>query len=157
MDEHLVKLDQIAGRITIADPGVFRGAQLLVNGSPAERIKAGRFRLTRTDGSVTEAKFQVAFGQYLPTLVVDGVNYEVGPKLQKWLLALAFLPLCLVFGGGALGGLCGAVGWGFNNQLARSSKPAGVKVGLMLLVTAVSVLVFLGAAVLVNSAIHSRP
>lgn len=153
MAEYPVVVPSIAGQLTIVEPSIWRGAKLLVDGAPAERIR-GRYRLKKSDGTTTEAQFRSSFGQYLPTLIVEGASYDVGPKLSKAFLVLAFLPFCLVFIGGALGGLCGAVGWAFNNQLARTSLPATVKVVVMLLVTAVAIVAFLGLATLFRAVVR---
>lgn len=146
MADYPVAVPSIAGSVSITEPSLWHGAKLLVDGAPAEKIRLGRYRLKKLDGSAAEAQLRANFGQYLPTLIVEGVSYDVGPKLSKALLALAFLPFCLVFVGGALGGLCGAIGWGFNNQLARTSMPTTVKVVVMLAVTAVAVVAFFGLA-----------
>lgn len=153
MADYSVTISGIAGRVSITEPGLFRGAKLLVDQAPAERIRGGRYRLKKLDGSTTEAQTQLSFGQYLPILIVEGVRYEVGPKLSKPLLVLSFLPFCLVFLGGALGGLCGGIGWGFNNQLARTSMPTTVKVVAMLIVAVASVFAYVGMATLFHLAI----
>lgn len=148
-----VAVPGVAGRVSISEPGLFIGARVLIDGVPIKRMFGNRFTLRKVDGTTTIAKLQANLGQYFPTLVVDNVRYEIGEKLPKVLLVLSFLPFCLVFVGGALGGLCGGLGWSFNNQLARTSIPMTVKVFVMLIVTGVSALVFFTAATLFTLAI----
>jgi hypothetical protein len=150
MADHEVAIPQISGRITVTEPGLFSGSKLLVDGQPAPKAGWGSYWLTRPDGSRVKARLVKGFTNLIPAVVVGSLRYDVGPKLPAFLVAFAVVPLLLLFVGGAVGGLCGGVGWVFNNQIARTSLPTLLKIPLMLGVAAVA----FGVYVLVAGAIH---
>jgi hypothetical protein len=153
MANYDISIPGIAGHVSLAPPGVFVGAKLLVDGQPAPAAGRGKFWLTGLDGSRVEAKLAGTFGAYLPAIVVGGVRHQAGPKLPAVLVVLAFLPFLLVFGGGLLGGVCGAIGWSLNNHIARGSWPMAGRVAAMLAVTVVFGITFAVVAVLFRTAI----
>lgn len=150
MAEHEVAIPEIAGRVTITEPGLFSGSRLLVNGKPAEKAGWGKFWLPRTDGGRAEARLVAGFTTWVPSLMVGGVRHDVGPKLPIYLAVLAFLPFTLMFVGGALGGLCGGLGAGLNHQIARTDWPLPLKLVAMLAVTGAAV----GTFMMVATALH---
>jgi hypothetical protein len=154
MPEDEVKIPLVAGRITVTEPGVFSGSKLLVDGQPAPKAGWGSYWLTRPDGSRVKARLVQGLTSWIPTVVVGTIRYEVGPKLPAFLVAFALAPLGLIFVGGAIGGLCGAVGWGVNNQIARTSWPAALKIPAMLGVAAVAFGVYLIVAGAIQLALH---
>jgi hypothetical protein len=154
MAEHEVKIPQVAGRITVTDPGVFSGSKLLVDGRPAPKAGWGHYWLTRPDGSRVKVRLAHGFTSSIPAVVVGTLRYDVGPKLPAVLVAFALVPLGLIFVGGAIGGLCGGVAWGVNNQIARTSWPTVLKIPVMLGVAAAAFGVYLIVAGSIHLALH---
>ena len=129
------------------------GAKLVIDGQPAPKAGWGAFWLTRPDGSRVKARLAQGLMTWIPDVVVDKTRYPVGPKLPVVLAVIALLPFLLVFIGGALGGFCGAVGWGVNSKLARMSWPMVGKIAAMLAVTGAAAGTFLGLAAVFELAI----
>ena len=101
--------------------GWFSSAKLLVNGEPPVATKNGqRWVLTRDDGQSVQAFFHTKsiFSNY-QALEVDGKAYRPeGLDVMKWYQYLwCGFPLVLIFAGGAIGGLFGALGMFINTQI----------------------------------------
>jgi len=153
MREHEVRVPGIVGRLTVSEPGIVRGSRLLIDGTPAKKASWAKYELTRTDGSSAQARLLPSLGQFLPTLEVDGTKYPIGPKIPAGYVAIAFLPLVLIFVGGALGGAVGATGWVLNHRVARSGLSGPLKVLVMIAITGTAAGVFMVLASLFHRAI----
>ncbi|SDF51427.1 hypothetical protein SAMN04488542_11219 [Fontibacillus panacisegetis] len=75
-----------------------------------------------------------------PIVLLDGQEIEIAKKLKAYEWVISMLPLLLIFIGGALGGLLGALGFSVNVLLFRSKLPTAVKVILSILVLGVTVI-----------------
>jgi hypothetical protein len=135
MAEHEVELPGIRGRVTLTGPTLFGAGTLLVNGSPAVRATRNTYKLTREDGSLATARLLQSWTLTLPVVEVDGTKYFVGEKRPILYVVFSLLPLLLLFAGGALGGLCGGVGYAVNTQIGLSRWSGPVKLIAMLGVT----------------------
>lgn len=125
----------LAGRVVVR-VSTIGAPKLLVNDQPAPRgPKRGTFALLKTDGTHATVKLLPAFNRVVPSVEVDGVETELGPKVNVGLLIVCFIPFGLVGIGGALGGLCGGAGWAINQAVLRSSHSTMAKVLIMLGVT----------------------
>lgn len=137
MDYPLERSD-LVGRVVVR-MSTLGGAKIFLNDQPAPRgPKRGTFALPKTDGTQATAKLLPAFNRIVPCVDVDGIKHELGPKVNTGLLILSMIPFGLVGVGGALGGLCGGVGWGINQAVLRTSQPTIAKVLIMLGVTIVA-------------------
>jgi hypothetical protein len=153
MTEYEVFIPHVAGRVSVTARGFFTGARLFVDGRPATKGGRGRFPLPKADGGRAEARLVYTMLTYVPAVTVDGVRYEVGPKLPLFLAILAFLPFALVFAGGALGGLCGGIGWAVSSGIARGPWPIGAKVPAMLGTTVLAVGAYAALAMALQGAL----
>ena len=154
MTDGEVVIPGVVGRITISAPGLFRGAQILVDGAPAKKGGWGKVLLQRADGSTVEAKLADHLTRTVPSIQIGADKYSAGVPIPIVQIVLMFLPFGLVTVGGALGGLCGGVGFVANQLIVRSNRPAGLKAALMLGVTGAAVLAFLGLATVFYTAVH---
>jgi len=75
--------------------------------------------------------------------------------MQWWEILLVLLPLTLIFVGGIIGGVCGALGAIGNTYIARSSLSPAARVALMIGVLAAAYVLYFIVAVLIFAAIHS--
>jgi hypothetical protein len=138
----VVKSDPFTGQHTVS-----------ADGQPIQRGKNGKYPLPATDGGTVEAKVSSNFLNPSPTLEVDGNKYSTAPALPLVLQILMLLPLALVFVGGLVGGLIGAVGVGVNTLVARSGQSAAIKALMMVGVLVLAVLVWMAAIQVISRAV----
>lgn len=119
-------------------------AQLLLDGVSAPKgPKRGTYLLQKTDGTQATAKLATSYSRVVPTLDLDGVKHEMGPKVPTGFIVLSLLPLGLLAVGGALGGACGAGAWMLNQSVIRSSMSNLGKITVMLGLTAAAIILWL--------------
>lgn len=136
-----------------------RGPRLLLSGQPAPAgPKRNEFQLRRNDGQPATAKFRFSFPTSLidpiPTLEIDGQLVKLADPLPLPALILAGLPLLMVFAGGAVGGLVGAITVIANGRLLRSAQPTAVRYLGVVGVGLVGVAVWLLLATLLTAALR---
>jgi hypothetical protein len=121
-----------------------------VGGQPIPRGKGGTYQLPSSDGGSVEAKVSSSFFNPSPTLQVAGKKYASGPPLPIVLQILMLLPLGLVFVGGLIGGLIGALGVGVNTLVARSNYSTIVKVLMMLGILVAAIIIWVGVVQVIS-------
>lgn len=84
------------------------------------------------DGSVIELKIKVGLDG-TPKVQFENNSIEVMPPLHAAWTVWAYLPLALIFLGGALGGLCGGAACAGTLAALRSEMPRPCRVILALL------------------------
>ena len=141
--------------IEVKPPSFFSGAQLLVNGSPAEKgPKRGQLRLQKNDGTDVIASWQpTMMGFDLPKLVVDGEVIEISEPIKWYEMAWSAFPLLIIFVGGLIGGVIGFIGFTINAKVFRSDLHTIVKFLLTAGISVLSVIIYLVLAVLFHTAI----
>lgn len=150
-----VNLEGFEGQsIVVEPPGLITNVQLLVNGQPAPKgKKRGEMLLRRNDGKDVVASWKYNFLD-VPNLIVDGKTITVVPPLKWYEWAWNGLPILLVTFGGALGGLIGAIVFGFNLKIFRSSGNPLAKYALTGAISAGAFIVYFILAVLISAAIN---
>ncbi len=135
--------------------GFFKGPQLLVNGQPVTKgPKRGQMVLRRTDGREVTATWRPALlGFDVPRLEVDGKQLSVVEPLKWYEWVWGGLPILLVFLGGALGALAGAIAFGVNIQIFHSTRNAVVKFILTAVVSVLAVAVYFVLAIMFAQAL----
>ncbi len=141
-------------KIEVKPPGFASSAKLLVNGQEAVKgKKRGEMLLQRDDGTQVVAKWK---GQFLdvPKLVVDGVAIDVVEPLKWYQWIWGGLPILLLFVGGLLGGICGAIAFSINIKIFRADD---IHIMLQYILTAVisffALIIYVVLAILVAGAI----
>jgi len=90
----------------------------------------------------------------IPTLKIGGATLHLATPLRWYEYGWGGLPLLLVFSGGALGGLVGAVATVTNGRIFRSERSMGAKFGLAGVVTVCAVVSFAVLVVMLQLAIR---
>ena len=150
-----LKLDGFEGQtLEVQPPGVLSGPKLLVNGQPAPAgPKRGQMALRRNDGREVLVRWRPQIlGMDVPQLYVDGYVVNVVPPLPMYVWLWSALPVLLVLIGGALGAVAGFIAFAINTRIFRTSLPGLGKYSLSLLVSLLSVVVYLAVATLLYSA-----
>lgn len=126
------------------------GPKLLINGQLAPKGRTrGEMLLQRNDGTQATASWRPQmFGVDVPQLAVDGKVVQVVEPLKWYQWVWIGLPILLVFGGGALGALAGAIGLTISAKIMRQPLNGVVKYALTGLVTVLAGVVYLAAALL---------
>ena len=101
--------------------GYFSSPKLLVDGQPAPKgPHRGELLLRRSDGTDVVVSWKRMFlGLDVPQLLVGGQAVKVVEPLAWYEMVWCGLPVVLVFAGGALGGLIGAVAVSINAKIFR--------------------------------------
>jgi hypothetical protein len=144
-----VRLEGFEGQTLEIQPGgFFSSPKVFVNHQPAPRGKGREVILRRNDGSPVIATLKPrAFGLDVPQLVVEGKTIQVTAPLKWYVWAWIAWPLLLVFVGGALGGIAGALGFTTNARIVRSKMNGSAKFALTAAVSLLVVIAFLTALV----------
>jgi len=121
--KYIVNLDGFEGqKIEVQPAGFLGGAKLLVNEAEARKgEKRGEMILTRNDGSEVVAAWRNNFLD-VPNLMVEGKLIHVAKPLAWYEWVWNAWPIVLLFGGGALGGLFGALAVVTNLAVFRSQQ-----------------------------------
>ena len=123
-----------------------------VDGQPIPRGKGGTYQLPSSDGGGVEANVSSSFFNPSPAHLPGSSRQEIasGPPLPMVLQILMLLPLGLVFVGGLIGGLIGALGVGVNTLVARSDYSTMVKVLMMLGILAAAIIIWVGVVQVIS-------
>lgn len=125
--------------------GLFTGARILKDGIPLKKSKAVVL-VPLADGSSLELKMKVGMDMYTPKILFAGQEIEVLPPLPVFWVVWAYLPLLLIFVGGAIGGLCGGAAAAGTLSALRSDLPRGARIVIALLAPPVAFLAYATAA-----------
>jgi hypothetical protein len=124
----------LAGPVVVASSFWSNRFTITAGGTPVERVGRKRYALPTTGSGTVDATVSGGFLDAYPTLTINGVKHRTGPPVPIVLRAVAVFPFALVFLGGLLGGLFGAIGWWANMAILRLGLPSAVKALLMLVV-----------------------
>jgi hypothetical protein len=141
--------------IEVQGGSAFAGPKLLVNGQPAPKgQKRGEMLLRRSDGTEVTAKWKPVFkGWDTPQLDVGGQTITIVEPLKWYEWVWSALPLLLIFVGGLLGALAGAIAVTVNTKIFRTSLHVALRYALTALVSLVAVVAYVVAATLFLSAV----
>lgn len=142
--------------ITIEPAGWIRGARVMVDGQPAPKgPKPRQVILCRDDGAQVIAQMQTGLLGFdpVPYLVIDNKPVYAVRPLQWYEGVWAALPLILLFIGGLIGGVTGALAFWINVHLFRSNQPAIVRYGSAALVSVGAAIIYFAAAIALNLAV----
>ena len=151
------QIDGISGfesrKVVVRSAGIFSGPKLLVDD---EVIKGswGKYTLRRNDGKEVMARVINNLIDPVPQLVVDGQTYAPIPPLPWYQLVWAGVPILLVFVGGALGALFGALAAYFNTRIFRSKLGPVMKYVLTAVITGLAIFIYLVLALLLTMAVN---
>jgi len=144
-----VHLEGFEGQtLEIQTGGLFSGPKVFVNHQPAPKGKGREVLLRRNDGtSVAVTLKPSVFGLDVPQLVVEGKTIRAIDPLKWYVWAWIALPILLVFVGGALGGIVGALGLTTNAKIVRSKMNGLAKFAATAAVSAFVVAAFVAVVV----------
>ena len=151
------QIDGISGfesrKVVVRSPGIFSGSKLLIDD---EVVKGswGKYTLRRNDGKEVKARLVNNLIDPVPQLVVDGQTYAPIPPLPWFQMAWAGWPIMLVFIGGFLGALFGALAAYSNTRIFRSDLQIALKYVLTALISGAAVLVYLILAAALTLAVN---
>lgn len=124
---------------------------------PRSKEKGKPFLIRGPDG--TQARVHVKGGglDYLPRIEVDGHQIPLGRPLSALEYGLGGIPLLLMFLGGAIGGMSGAIGATCNYRVLRTNAAVPMKVLGIVGVSGLSFLMYLVLAALFQLMIGGVP
>jgi hypothetical protein len=93
-------------KLAVETAGFFRGARLLVNGDPAQRIK-GKYTVKSDGGTEVSVELKANFLDAVPKAKIGDDLVELARALTWYEYFWLGIPILLVFIGGGLGALVG--------------------------------------------------
>jgi hypothetical protein len=133
----------IAGPVAVKTNWFTGRSTITVGGQQIPTTGRGRFALPTTSGQTTEARVRAQMLDPYATVEVGGQKYRTGPAVPLGVRIVGLLPLLLVFWGGLVGGLIGALGVAANFWVIREVKSTALKVLALVGVLAVTVVIWL--------------
>jgi len=134
--------------LSLRSGGLLTGAKILKDGVPLKRSKAVVL-VPLADGSSLELKIKIGFDMFTPKILFAGQEIEVMPPLPAFWVVWAYLPLLLMFIGGAIGGLCGGAAAAGTLSVLRSDMPRGARILIAILAPPVAFFAYATAAFLI--------
>jgi hypothetical protein len=147
----------LSDRRVEVEASVFGGARLLVDGQPAPKgPKRSQFLVRGTDGRDSVVELKTIVPDPVPQVLWAGqtIRLEEPLKWNQWLWV--GVPLLLVFLGGAIGGLVGAVAVTLNGRIVRSNLSGILRYAATAFVSVVACGMCLAIARAFLSAIHNK-
>lgn len=116
---------------------------LLYRGQPVKFVK-NQAELTNQAGETVTLTRKPGMTDVLPSFVLNGEVYRVRPPLPWYQVALAMLPLILIFVGGAIGGGLGGGAYALNLGILRKEEwPSALRVTAVVLMLPVAFTAYL--------------
>ena len=140
-------------KVVVRSLGMFSGPKLLIDD---EVVKGswGKYSLRRNDGKESMVRLVSNFVDPVPQLVVDGQTYAPNPPLPWYQLVWAGAPILLLFIGGFVGALFGALAAYFNTRIFRSDMQPILKYVVTAAISGVAIILYLILAVMLSLAIN---
>jgi len=120
-------------------------SKLFMNNSEVKKsTEKGRpFLIPRVDGSLAVAFAKKSYPDLVPTLEIDGKINRIVEKLKWYEYIVGGLPIILIFAGGLIGGIIGAIASLTNFNIFRQEGNPMLKYAKVIGITGVSYLVYL--------------
>jgi hypothetical protein len=128
-------------RLTVETASWFRGPRLLVNGAVVQK-KKGRYTVTSDPGAEISIQLKYNYLDPIPKIKIGDEVVELASPLKWYEYVWIGIPIVLVFSGGVIGGLVGAVAANASGNVFRSDRSGAAKYGLSALITFGAILAF---------------
>lgn len=132
--------------LEVETSGFFTGASLLQDGERAPKgPKRGTYLLIRDDGTSAVARLKTSAFMVdpVPAIEIEGERFHAVRPLRWHEMVWIGLPILLIFVGGALGAIVGAVAASASATVFRSERPAAVRYALTGGLSILSVIVYI--------------
>ena len=131
-------------RLAVQTAGMFSSPKLLIDGTPAKQEK-GRYVLRDNAGSQVQAKLIYNHIDPVPKVEIAGDVIQIARSLTWYEYGWGGWPILLLFHGGAIGGMCGALATWSNVRIFRGNRSPVAK---YLITGAISILAVVGYVIL---------
>jgi hypothetical protein len=132
--------------LSVETASIFAVPKLLQNGVVLKRT-SGSYQVDSDSGQQFKIQVKYNFLDPIPKVKIGEETITLAKPLRWYEYAWIGVPMLLVFAGGALGGLVGAVCTVVNGRIFRSNRGAFSKYALAGVTTLVGVIVFFALAV----------
>ena len=144
-----------AQRLSVETASLFGGPKLFLNDTMVKKQK-GRYPVTADSGAEVLVQLKFNLVDPLPTLKIGQETIKLAESLKWYEYAWSGLPILLMFGGGALGGLVGGAATVTNGRIFRSERSSMSKYALAAAITVSAVVVYLVLAIGLRLAIGAH-
>ncbi len=108
-------------KLSLTTAGFFRGSKIFLNDRELSKEKRKYIAQNDQNEQVT-IKLKNRLIDPIPKVEIDDQEIEIAPPLKIIEYIWMALPVLLVFGGGALGGVCGFIAAYSSSRIFRSNK-----------------------------------
>jgi hypothetical protein len=152
-----VNLVGVSDRKVEVESSVFGGAKLLVDGQPAPKgPKRSQFLVRGTDGYDSVVELKTSLPDPVPQVLWAGQTIRLEEPLKWYQWLWVGVPILLLFLGGAIGALVGAVAVTLNVRILRSNMSAIIRYAATAFVSVAACGMYLAIARTFLSAIHNK-
>jgi len=136
-------------QLAVESANRFSGPQLLINGAIAEKTN-GRYLIKDDLGADTTIQLKYNFLDPIPKVKIGDDVIELVTPLKWYEYTWIGIPIILVFTGGAVGGLIGALSANASGKVFRGSRSTVAKYGLSALISLGGLIAFVIAATILQ-------
>lgn len=129
-------------RLAVETAGWFRGPRLFLNGAVVPKQKR-RYTVTADSGTAVTIQLKYNYLDPIPKVKIGEEMAELASPLKWYEYVWIGIPIVLVFAGGAIGGLVGALSANASGRIFRSDRSSLAKYGLSGVITLGAFVVFL--------------
>ena len=144
-----------AQRLSVETASLFGGPKLFLDGTLVKKQK-GRYPVTADSGAEILVQLKFNLVDPVPTIKVGEDTLKLADSLKWYEYAWSGLPILLMFGGGALGGLVGGAATVTNGRIFRSERSSMSNYALAAVITVSAVVVYLVLAITLRLVIGSH-
>lgn len=144
-----------AQRLSVETASLFGGPKLFLDGAPVKKVKS-RYPVTADSGAEVLVQLKFNLVDPVPTIKIGEETLKLADSLKWYEYAWSGLPILLMFGGGALGGLVGGAATVTNGRIFRSERSSVSKYALAAAITVSAAVIYLVLAIALRSASRSH-
>lgn len=143
--KYRVKVPELGDRELTVQRSEWTGrTTVFVDGRELSKQKqGGHYEVEAQDGSIHKIRIKGAGFAGVPKVYVDEKQIEIARKLSAAENIAAAIPLLLVFFGGAIGGVFGALATVLNMRVLRSNRSVWIKVLMVITSTIVATVLYM--------------
>ncbi|HEY9060805.1 MAG TPA: hypothetical protein VIO64_09935 [Pseudobacteroides sp.] len=153
MRKVIIMDDENSPKIELQLASFIQGIKLYVDGKEIKKsADPGKpYLVNMKNGEMKKIFIKVKFFDYIPSVIVDGKEILIAPKLQTYHYIIGGIPMLIVFLGGAIGAMVGFAGMMINYKIFRSKMNAALKILSVAGITLAVYITYLGLAFLIGN------
>lgn len=142
-------------RLSVRPGTFFRSPALLIDDEPVPK-KGGQHRVVDDEDAERKVRLRTSAFDPLPRVEIEGIRIAIAPPLKPHEVALALLPVLLIFIGGALGGAIGLTAAYVNFVVLRGAGGKASRYAAAIVITGLAAAVWFAASMAMTAWLAER-